>query len=134
VDVAIAGGGLSGPAAVRKLKRAGKSVLILEASEHAAGRIQNADVGGVVRELGGEWVSAFQPHIQALLKELDPQTFETYATGKSTFVYEGSRPRGLRHLLRAGGARADRLPRTGLGDRAVDPRWRDNSFRSGHQD
>jgi monoamine oxidase len=87
--VAIVGGGLSGLAAGRALKRAGKSFVVIEASERTGGRIQNAVVGGAVCELGGEWVAPFQKQIQALLKELDVETFETYTTGKNTFVYDG---------------------------------------------
>src|SRR4051812_11719210 len=89
VDVAIVGGGLSGLTAAHMLKRAGKSVVVLEASDRTGGRIQNADVGGVACELGGEWVSSFQPHTQALMEEFGFETFETYTTGKSTFVYGG---------------------------------------------
>jgi monoamine oxidase len=89
VDVAIVGGGLSGLAAGRALTRAGKTFVILEASDRTGGRIQNGSVGGAVCELGGEWVAPFQKHIQVLLKELEVETFETYTTGKNTFVYEG---------------------------------------------
>jgi monoamine oxidase len=99
VDVAIVGGGLSGLTAARYLMQAGRSVVVLEASDQTGGRIRSAKVGGAVCELGGEWVSSFQPHILALLAELDSETFATYTTGKSTMVYKGKAHRFEAPLL-----------------------------------
>src|SRR4030095_6250485 len=88
VDVAVVGGGLSGLFAARTLVQAGKTVVVLEGNNRTGGRIRHGTVGGAVCERGAEWVSSFQPNIRALLQELDIQTFDTYMTGKSTFVYD----------------------------------------------
>jgi monoamine oxidase len=82
VDVAVGGGRLSSLAAAQNLARAGKSVIVLEASDRPGGRVQNGVVGGTVCELGGEWVSSVQPHIQAMVAEFDIQTFEFNTAGK----------------------------------------------------
>jgi monoamine oxidase len=89
VDVAVVGGGLSGLTAARELMNAGKSVVVLEASGRTGGRVQNGQVGDGVCELGGEWVSSKQLHIQAMLDEFDIEIFPTYSTGSTTLFYDG---------------------------------------------
>jgi monoamine oxidase len=89
VEVAVVGGGLSGLAAALLLVQARRSVVVLEASDRAGGRILNGDVGGAVCELGAEWVSPAQPHIQALLKDFGIATFDTYITGMTTLYFDG---------------------------------------------
>jgi monoamine oxidase len=48
VDEVIVGGRLSGLTSAHKLARAGKPVVVLEASDRPGGRVQNGIVGGTV--------------------------------------------------------------------------------------
>ncbi len=52
VDVIVVGGGLSGLVAARKLRAAGKSVLVLEARDRVGGRILNHELAGGVGHRG----------------------------------------------------------------------------------
>ena len=92
VDVVVVGGGVSGLAAARNLQRAGKSVVVLEASHRLGGRVLNLSTGprkDQVTEAGGEWVAKRQTRILALCKELGITTFHTYTDGKTTY-YDGA--------------------------------------------
>lgn len=88
VDAVVVGGGLSGLSAARKLLKAGRSVVVLEASHRIGGRILNFSTGpgkNQVTEAGAEWVAARQKRILALMKELDITTFRTHSQGKTVY-------------------------------------------------
>ena len=92
VDVVIVGAGLSGLVAARKLKRAGRSFVVLEASDRTGGRILNLPTGpgrNQVTEAGGEWVATRQHSILELCDELGVSRFKTYNEGETTY-FDGS--------------------------------------------
>ena len=91
-DVVVVGGGISGLTAARRLAQAGRSVLVLEASDHVGGRAINHDVGnGVITEAGGEYVGPGQDRVLALIDELGLRTFKTYIEGQCIYLRNGNR-------------------------------------------
>ncbi len=91
-DVIVVGAGLAGLTAARAIRKAGRSVLVVEARNRVGGRVVNHHLdGGVVAELGAEYVGPTQDRILALAKELRVDTFPTFDEGDNVYFVDGSR-------------------------------------------
>jgi monoamine oxidase len=87
VDVVVVGAGISGLVAAYRLRRAGRSVLVLEARDRVGGRVLNHELrNGSVVESGGAFVGPTQNHILRLADELHVRTFKEYDQGKNVYV------------------------------------------------
>jgi len=91
VDVIVVGAGFAGLTAARRLRAAGKSVVVLEADGRVGGRTKPGKILGEVVDLGGQWVGPTQTHLLALAKEMGVATYEQYATGLNVADIAGHR-------------------------------------------
>lgn len=91
VDVVVVGAGLSGLMAARKLVRANKKVLVLEARDRVGGRLMSATLGGEDNwiDLGGQWIGPGQHRITALAREVGVRTFRQHTKGKKCLSLAG---------------------------------------------
>ncbi|MGL3805312.1 flavin monoamine oxidase family protein [Paeniglutamicibacter sp. R2-26] len=87
-DVVIIGAGPSGLTAAYELRKAGKTVAVLEARDRVGGRTWSQNMDGATIEIGGQWISPDQTGLYSLIEELGIETFERYKEGKSVYIAE----------------------------------------------
>ncbi|GGK44556.1 flavin monoamine oxidase family protein [Nocardia camponoti] len=94
-DVAIIGAGLSGLTAATELRKAGVSVVVVEARDRVGGRTWTGDIDGAMIEIGGQWLSPHHTAALDLVKELGLETFSRHRIGESIYLAAD----GERHLF-----------------------------------
>nr|WP_314841198.1 NAD(P)/FAD-dependent oxidoreductase [uncultured Microbacterium sp.] len=85
-DVLIVGAGAAGLTAANDLRKAGLSVVVLEARDRVGGRLWTDVIDGAMLELGGQWVSPDQEALQDAVEELGLETYSRYREGDSVYV------------------------------------------------
>jgi len=87
-DVIVAGAGVSGLVAAREVKRAGKSVCVIEARDRVGGRTWTRSSNGRHFDLGGQFVGPTQDRVIALCKEFGIRLTPSAVDGDSLFERE----------------------------------------------
>ncbi|MCM6778937.1 FAD-dependent oxidoreductase [Nocardia sp. CDC159] len=77
-DVIVVGAGMSGLAAAKRLREAGRRALVVEARDRAGGRVVNTPTrGGATIDGGAEFIGPTQHRIAALAAEYGVATLPT---------------------------------------------------------
>lgn len=93
-DVVVVGAGAAGLTAANELRKAGLSVVVLEARDRVGGRLWTDVVDGAMLEIGGQWVSPDQEALKETIAELGLETYSRYRDGDSVYIgREGQRRR-----------------------------------------
>ncbi|OWP20719.1 putrescine oxidase [Microbacterium sp. AISO3] len=95
-DVAIVGAGAAGLTAANDLRKAGLSVVVLEARDRVGGRLWTDEIDGAMLELGGQWVSPDQHALIDTLADLGLETYTRYRDGDSVYVGPDGQARRFR--------------------------------------
>ncbi|MFS0714260.1 NAD(P)/FAD-dependent oxidoreductase [Microbacterium sp. 2P01SA-2] len=95
-DVAIVGAGAAGLTAANDLRKAGLSVVVLEARDRVGGRLWTDEIDGAMLELGGQWVSPDQHALIDTLADLGLDTYTRYREGDSVYVGPDGQARPFR--------------------------------------
>jgi monoamine oxidase len=91
VDVVIVGAGFAGLSAARALRKAGKVVTVLEARDRVGGRtFTTKTAAGPWVDLGGQWIGPQQHEVNALVRELDIETFPLWTRGDNLVFVKGT--------------------------------------------
>jgi monoamine oxidase len=91
-DVVVVGAGFAGLTAARRIRRAGRSVVVVEARDRVGGRVWNHHLGGgAVSERGGTFAGPTQDHVLALARELGVAKFPTNDKGDDVYVNGSTR-------------------------------------------
>jgi monoamine oxidase len=89
-DVCVVGAGYAGLAAARRLRQAGKEVVVLEARDRVGGRVHTQHTAdGAPYDVGGTWIGPGQDEMYALAAELDVKTYSTFVDGEVVLDIDG---------------------------------------------
>src|SRR6476619_1124080 len=93
IDVAVIGAGIAGLTAAFRLRRAGKSVVVLEASERVGGAIQTVREQGFTFELGPTFLSGASRQTAALAAAagLETEIVEASPAARRREVWTGKK-------------------------------------------